>query len=92
MASGSPAIAETERPINMVNKWPTSYGPMKAVVRDSFQYIRRGDGEERVFRWRGDTAGTGDLTASAAGEQGKGASRALLQELFGRDWTRSNLR
>jgi arylsulfatase A-like enzyme len=39
---GSPAIAETERPINMVNRWPTAYGPMKAVVRDSFQYIRRG--------------------------------------------------
>lgn len=82
----SPAVAETERPINMVNDWPTSYGPMKSLVRDSFHYIHRGDGAEHVYAWQGDTTGRGDLTKTEAGNAAKAESRGVLATLFGQDW------
>ncbi|MEP7380609.1 MAG: sulfatase [Gemmatimonadota bacterium] len=86
VSSLSPAIAETERPINMTNDWPTSYGPMKSVVRGSFQYVHRGDGVEQVFAWQGDTAGRGDLSTTAVGDLARQESRSILASLLGSEW------
>lgn len=83
----SPALAEADQPTNQGQAWPTSFGPMKALVTPDFHYLRRGDGREWVLRWRGDTAGRGDLTDT---EEGRAAiehsRRALHRELGGR-WT-----
>jgi arylsulfatase A-like enzyme len=92
VAALSAAIAETERPINMVNDWPTSYGPLKAVVRDSFHYIHRGDGVEQLFAWRGDTTGHGDLGKTEAGERARKESRDILSRLLGVNWRGKGMR
>lgn len=83
----SPALAEAEQPENQVNRWPTSYGPMKALVTNEYHYIRRGDGEERVYAWRGDTAGRGELTATDRGARARLESHDTFSHALGRQWT-----
>ncbi|MEO6445546.1 MAG: sulfatase [Gemmatimonadaceae bacterium] len=83
----SPALAEAEHPANQRNAWPTSYGPMKSVVTAGYHYIRRGDGQERVFRWGEDTTGRGDVTPTEHGRAVIDSSRAVLERLLGPNWT-----
>lgn len=83
----SPALAEADQPTNQGQHWPTSYGPMQALVTEEHHYLRRGDGREWVLRWRGDTAGRGDLTASDEGRATIERSRRLLRRVLGERWT-----
>lgn len=85
--ASSPALAEAEQPYNQFNRWPTSYGPMKAHVTDAHHFIRRGDGREWIYRWRGDTTGRGDATATDSGAAALVESRARLRDVLGPRWT-----
>lgn len=91
-ASVSTALAEAFQPPNQPQPWPTSYGPMKSLVDDAFHYVRRGDGQEKVYRWEGDTIGRGDQTSTALGVQAVARSRATLQQHLGPDWTQRSPR
>lgn len=82
----SNALSEAEHPPNQSNQWPTSFGPMKSLVTDEFHYIRRGDGQERVYAWKGDTTGRGDLTSTTMGAQAIDQSRQTFGRLFGPHW------
>lgn len=85
----SPAISEVVHVPNRPNRWPTSYGPMKSLVTDGFHYIRRGDGQERVYAWKGDTTGRGDLTEGKEGVRAIDESRRVLAGELGPRWTDS---
>lgn len=82
----SPALAEADQPTNQNQPWPTAFGPMKALVTDDHQYLRRGDGREWVLRWRGDTAGRGDITDTAEGRETIVRSQRLLRQVLGERW------
>jgi arylsulfatase A-like enzyme len=82
----SHVVSEVDHPDNRVERWPTSYGPMKSLVTDEYHYIRRGDGAERVFAWKGDTTGRGDLTTTELGIRAIAASRAVLEKELGPNW------
>jgi len=66
-ASISPAIAEAVQPPNQDSDWPTSFGPIKAVITEQFHYIRRGDGLEQVWSRGGDTTRRGTATETVEG-------------------------
>jgi len=83
----SAALAEAEQPHNQVNRWPTSFGPMKALVTDAFHYIRRGDGLESVYSWKGDTTGRGALRERDEEQRAIEASRQRLRAELGPAWT-----
>jgi arylsulfatase A-like enzyme len=87
----SPALAEADQPTNQRQSWPTSFGPMQALVTDEFHYLRRGDGREWVLRWRGDTAGRGDVTETEEGRAAIARSQRLLRRMLGARWTERGL-
>ena len=84
----SSALSEVAHPNNRVARWPTTYGPMKSLVTDDAHYIRRGDGQERVYAWKGDTTGHGDLTSTDAGARDIREARDTIAHLLGPNWTR----
>jgi len=83
----SPALAEADQPTNQRQAWPTSFGPMQALVIGEHHYLRRGDGREWVLRWQGDTAGRGDITESAEGREVIARSQRVLRRMLGVRWT-----
>ncbi len=87
----SPALAEADQPTNQRQPWPTSFGPMQALVTDEFHYLRRGDGREWVLRWRGDTTGRGDVTETEEGRAAIARSQRLLRRMLGARWTERGL-
>ena len=87
--SPSPALSEVDHVPNRVNRAPTSYGPMKSLVTDEFHFIRRGDAQERVYAWKGDTTGHGNLTSTEVGPRAITQSRAVLSRELGPDWIKS---
>ena len=86
----SSALSEVDHPANRRERWPTRYGPMKSLVTDEFHYIRRGDGQERVYYWKGDTTGRGDQTATDLGSRAIAESRGTLGRELGSAWTQSS--
>ena len=62
---GSPALAEVTRAPNVDHTYPTSKGPMKALLDDSTHYIRNGDNTEELYRFRDDTSEASNLAASS---------------------------
>ena len=62
---GSPALAEVTKAPNVDNTYPTSKGPMKALLDDSTHYIRNGDNTEELYRFRDDTSEASNLAASS---------------------------
>ncbi len=81
--ASSPAIAETEHTINLPKSLPTWYGAMQALVGEELHYIRRGDGQERVYAWRGDTTGHGDQTKTPEGIRAIAESRRIIEAALG---------
>jgi arylsulfatase A-like enzyme len=80
------AISEVERSINEPPAFPSSRGPMKAVIDDRWHYIRRGDGEERVYAWKTDAREEHDLAKSPDGSRVIDESRALIAKTLDLDW------
>lgn len=86
----SSALSEADHPDNRAERWPTSHGPMKSLLTDDFHYIRRGDGQERVYAWKGDTTGRGDQTSTDLGSRAIAESRATFGRELGPAWTQSS--
>jgi arylsulfatase A-like enzyme len=89
-ATPSNALSEVHHPDNRAERWPTSFGPMKSLVTDEFHYIRRGDGKEAVYAWKGDTTGHGNQTSTEGGSRAISFSREALIRELGANWTQSS--
>ena len=60
----TPLLAEVREGIRSPPGTPLRFGPMVSIVDSGFHYIRRGDGEEKVFDFIDDPTGTTDLSTT----------------------------
>lgn len=69
-------VAEVERHPTGLSMWPNRKGPMQAVLRGSWHYIRESDGREQLFDYWADPAEEHDVAGTPAGAAALPALRA----------------
>lgn len=84
------ALSEVERSVNQPRRLPTFHGPMKAVVDEQWHYIRRGDGEERLYAWKADRDEKDNLVAAPQGARLVGERREVIARTLGIEWPRDS--
>ena len=74
-------LAEVERHPSGLTVWPNHKGPMQALLRGPYHYIRESDGREQLFDWWADPAEEHELGTTEAGKPLLESLRAALAAL-----------
>ena len=77
-----PLVAEVSAGRNVSPTYPTSRGPMKALISNGFQYILNGDGSEELYSYEQDVRTERNLIASPDAAPALGQFRKSMQEMF----------
>lgn len=74
-------VAEVERHPTGLSMWPNRKGPMQALLRGPWHYIRESDGREQLFDYWIDPAEEHDVAASPSGSALLPGLRAALPHM-----------